>query len=216
MTRRGSCGYRAHTIGLTGNIATGKSSVAKLLGQLGAHVIDADKVAHDVMRSGREAWQRVVARFGSEILGADGEIDRRVLGDIVFADPAALRDLESIVHPAVLAEVDRRISAIVEGAVEMPIIVVEAIKLVESGMHACYDALWVVTCSPEQQEARLMARSRLSEEAARLRIEAQSPAAANAALADVLIDNDGAWVDAERQVRSAWKRAHAAALDKTR
>jgi dephospho-CoA kinase len=125
-------------IGLTGNIATGKSQVAQMLAELGARVIDADKVAHEVMQPTGPAYNAVVQAFGRGILAADGSIDRARLGAIVFRDPAALRQLETLVHPATAAEVDRRIAQAVE-----PVVVVEAIKLIEAGMHRRYHALWV-------------------------------------------------------------------------
>ena len=214
-TRKSASESQAYIVGLTGNIATGKTKVARLLASLGAHVIDADQVSREVMRSGTATWRDIVARFGDGILAADGEINRRALGDIVFADPSALSSLESIVHPAVLDEIDDRIAEIARESIQAPIIVVEAIKLVESGMHAQYDTLWVVTCTAEVQLARLLARSGLSEEGARLRIDAQPSADPKIALADVVIDNKGAWKETERQVRLAWEGVRAAALDKS-
>ncbi len=198
----------AYLIGLTGNIATGKSSVAAALADLGARVIDADAVAHQVMRAQTPTWQGIVEAFGPEIVGEDGEIDRKRLGAIVFADPAALRRLEQIVHPAVIAEVDRRIAEIAAQAAAQgqprPVIVIEAIKLIESGMNARYDALWVVTCAAAEQMKRLMARSGLTAEEAQVRIAAQPPASAKVALADVVIDNSGTWAQTREQVRQAW------------
>lgn len=196
---------KTYVIGLTGNIATGKSSVARMLGALGAQVIDADQVTHQLMAAKGALWQAIVAAFGESILSAEGEIDRRKLGAIVFADAAALHRLEQIVHPAVIAEVNRQIAALAERQ-ERPIIVVEAIKLVESGMHENYDALWVVTCAPEQQKARLMARNQsLSEAEAALRIAAQPPVSAKIALADVVIDNSGSPEATRAQVERAWQ-----------
>ena len=117
-------------IGLTGNIATGKSEVGRMLAELGARVIDADAVAHQVMRRGDPAYDAVVEAFGPEILRPDGEIDRTRLGAIVFADKEALHRLEAIVHPQVIAHVD----ALIRDASE-PVVVVEAIKLIDAGMH---------------------------------------------------------------------------------
>lgn len=127
-------------IGLTGNIATGKSEVGRMLAGFGACVIDADRVAHEVMEPGGPAYGPVVEAFGAGILADDGRIDRARLGAIVFRDPAALASLEAAVHPAAIAEIDRRIAAAAE-----PAVVIEAIKLIEAGMHRNYDALWVVT-----------------------------------------------------------------------
>ncbi|MFN2229888.1 MAG: dephospho-CoA kinase, partial [Anaerolineae bacterium] len=120
-------------IGLTGNIATGKSVVAQMLSELGARVIDADKVAHEVMAPGAPAYDAVVDAFGPAVLAPDGTIDRGKLGGIVFRDPTALQRLEAAVHPATIAEVTLRILQATE-----PVVVVEAIKLIEAGLHRGY------------------------------------------------------------------------------
>jgi len=188
-------------IGLTGNIATGKSEVGRMLAELGARVIDADAVAHQVMRRGGPAYAAVVEAFGPDILRPDGEIDRARLGAIVFADAEALRCLEAIVHPEVIARVD----ALVREATE-PVVVVEAIKLIEAGMHRDCHALWVVTCPREQQIARLMRTRGLSEAEAVLRVDAQPPQAEKIALADVVIDNSHTLAETRRQVVAEWKK----------
>lgn len=190
-----------YVIGLTGNIATGKSSVAAMLGRLGACVIDADKLAHWVMRAGTEAHRRVVDRFGSHVLRPDGEIDRGVLGRIVFSDQEALQALEQIVHPVVVAETLQRLRAC-----ERPVAVVEAVKLFEAQMHRYCDAVWVVTCSYEQQLERLVHKRHLSVDEARLRITAQPPVEAKLARAHVVIDNSGSLQETWAQVVQAWNR----------
>jgi dephospho-CoA kinase len=189
-----------YLIGLTGNIATGKSAVAQMLAELGARTIDADRVAHEVMRHGTPACQAVVGAFGPAILAPGGEIDRKRLGDIVFADPDALRRLEAIVHPAVGLAVSEAIAAATER-----VVVIEAIKLIEAGMHRAYHALWVTTCPAEIQIARLVSLRGLSEREARLRVEAQPPQAEKVALADVVIDTGGTLEDTRRQVLAAWE-----------
>jgi dephospho-CoA kinase len=186
-------------IGLTGNIATGKSEVARMLAGLGARVIDADEVAHQVMRPGKATYSAVVEAFGHQILAADGSIDRGQLGAVVFRDPKALRRLEAAVHPAVIAEVDRQIERATES-----VVVVEAIKLIEAGMHRRYDALWVVTAPRSLQIARLVAARDLTEEEAALRVDAQSPQEQKAALADRVIVNDGNLDDLRQKVEAAW------------
>jgi dephospho-CoA kinase len=185
-----------YVIGLTGNIATGKSVVARMLESLGAMAIDADALAHEVMEKGPPIWQAVVNEFGEGILCRDGSIDRKKLGDIVFADEAALRRLEAIVHPAVIA----RTEELIESSPE-PVVVVEAIKLIEAGMDRACDALWVVTCSKKQQLARLMEQRGLTEGEARQRIEAQPPQEAKLALADVVVDNSGSLDETWQQVK---------------
>jgi dephospho-CoA kinase len=186
-------------IGLTGNIATGKSEVARLLAGLGARAIDADRVAHEVMRPGGPAYGTVVRAFGPEILAGDGAIDRARLGAIVFRDADALRRLEAAVHPATIAEVDRRIDEAIE-----PVVVVEAIKLIEAGMHRDYDALWVVTAPRTLQIARLVASRGLTAAEAALRVDAQPPQEEKAALADRVFVNDGDLEDLRQKVEAAW------------
>jgi dephospho-CoA kinase len=159
-------------IGITGPIGCGKSTVAGWLGQRpGVVVIDADVVAREVLEPGEPALDAVVARFGSDLLRADGSLDRSALGRQVFADPAALRDLEAIVHPAVrpriLAAMDRATSAGAEA------VVVEAIRLLEGGLAALCDEVWLVACDPAIQRARLVGRGSSRDDAAQ-RIEAQA------------------------------------------
>jgi len=188
-----------YCIGLTGNIATGKSTVGRMLASLGAELIDADKVAHAVMASAGSAYASVVGAFGPGIVGDNGEIDRRALGRIVFADPEALKRLEALVHPAVIAEVNQRIARSTA-----PAVVVEAIKLLESGMAESYDAIWVTTCSEETQLARLMEMRRLSREDALARIGAQAPQAEKVLRADVVVDTEGTLAATRVQVEAAW------------
>lgn len=204
----GAVGYHIGTgtsprflIGLTGSIATGKSTVARMLAALGATVIDADQVAHEVMRAGTPVYQAVVTAFGSHIVGPDGEIDRVRLGDLVFSDPQALARLEGMVHPAVLEEVAQRIAA-----ATTPVVVIEAIKLIEAGMDQVCDHLWVTTCPPQQQVQRLMADRGLSAQEAWRRVEAQPSQEEKVVRADVVIDTGGTLDETRMQVEAAWKR----------
>lgn len=190
-----------YIIGLTGNIATGKTTVADMLARLGARVIDADKLAHSAMRSGREAHVRVVERFGCGILDGRGEIDRDALAGIVFTDAQALHDLEKIVHPEVVRETLRLL-----GTASEIVGVVEAIKLIEAGMHLHCDAVWVVTSTRDQQIDRLMSTRKLTRSQALLRIDAQAPAREKTARADQLIDNSGTLQETLAQVQCAWRR----------
>lgn len=192
---------RRTLIGLTGNIATGKSAVARMLAGLGATVIDADRVAHEVMEPGGAAYAAVVDAFGPEILNPGGTVDRRRLGDIVFRDPAALARLEAAVHPAVLLEVGRRIAA-----AEADVVVVEAIKLIEAGMHRAYDALWVVTAPREVQIERLVRERGMTHDEATLRVDAQPPQEEKAALADQVLVNDGTLAQLRARVEAAWEQ----------
>ncbi|MBN1976589.1 MAG: dephospho-CoA kinase [Anaerolineae bacterium] len=189
------------TVGLTGNIGTGKSTVARMLADLGAEAIDADQVTREVMRAGTPVHAAIVEAFGPEALAPDGEIDRRRLGEIVFADPAALMRLESIVHPATLEAVARRVAA--SGA---RVVVIEAIKLIEAGMADGYDSLWVTTCRPEQQVERIFAARGITQAEAEQRVRAQPPPEEKVARADVVIDTSGTLAQTQQQVREAWER----------
>ena len=159
-------------IGLTGPIGCGKSTVARWLGERpGVVVIDADQVARDVVEPGEPALVAIVARFGVGVLRQDGTLDRAALGRIVFADPAALRDLEAITHPAVRPRILAAIAAAqAESAV---VVVIEAIRLVEGGLAGLCDEVWLVTCDPATQRGRLVGRGSTPEEAEQ-RIAAQA------------------------------------------
>lgn len=191
---------KPYVIGLTGNIATGKSIVGQRLAALGAQHIDADRLVHQVMAHGSPAWREIVEAFGKAVVGPDGEIDRRRLGAIVFADPAALARLEAILHPPVIALI-RQIVAQTQAAV----VVIEAIKLLESGIavQLC-DAVWVVTAPRAVQIQRLTGQRHLSEQDAALRVDAQGKQTAKIVHADVVIDNGGDMQDTIRQVEEAW------------
>ena len=143
-------------IGITGPIGCGKSTIARALGRRGAVVVDADALAREVTSPGEPALAAVVARFGAEYLRADGSLDRAALGRLVFSDPAALSDLESIVHPAVRARAEQAFAkAAAQGAT---LVVIEAIKLVEGGLARTCDEVWLVECPPDAQRARLIGR----------------------------------------------------------
>ena len=222
-----SDGRIMYVIGLTGNIAVGKSSVSRILGGLGAHVLDCDVVSHYLMEPGTEVWHSIVAGFGEEILRFGGHIDRRKLGGIVFANPEALRQLEEIAHPAVTQETERLLELIdvrhrawtasVEGTLTMdladePVVVLEAVKLLESGMVQRCDSLWVVTCTREQQLRRLLTIRGLSLREANLRIDAQSPAAEKIRLAHVVIENESTMAHLVEMVRGEWRRMRPGSL----
>lgn len=190
-----------YVIGLTGNIATGKSVVRRMLEHLGAYGIDADALAHRAIARGAPGYQPVLDLFGRYILGPDGEIDRKRLGRIVFSDPVALANLEQIVHPLVSQAIDflvRRSS--------QPVVVIEAIKLIEANLHRACDSLWVVYAPPDVQLLRLMRTRGLSEAEARQRMAAQPPQEQKMALANVIIHNAGNFEDTWKQVVAAWRR----------
>jgi dephospho-CoA kinase len=194
-----------YVIGLTGNIATGKTVVAAMLQDLGARVIDADLVAHEVIKAGTPSWQRVVDLFGEDILRPDGEIDRARLGDRVFADPEELSRLEEIVHPEVIAESQLLLEQPADPG-RPNVAVIEAIKLLEAGMAAQCNEVWVVTSPREVQLQRLTQRRGMSVEQAELRIDAQPSQADKIAVADVVIDNSGTLERTHEQVHTEWQR----------
>jgi dephospho-CoA kinase len=190
-------------VGLTGNIASGKSLVGQTLARLGAEHIDADRLAHQVTAPGAPAWRQIVDAFGTAVLGDDpkGAIDRAALGEIVFRDPEALARLEAIVHPAVIGLTKGRIAASTAD-----VVVVEAIKLIESGMlRRLCDVLWVVTAPSEVRLERLVCRRGMDRRAAQVRIDAQSPQELKVAVADTVIDNSGTIEGTVRQVERAWR-----------
>lgn len=190
---------RPFVIGITGNIACGKSLVLRLLDELGASTIDADRVAHEVMAPGTPTAEKIIATFGEEIRSADGGIDRRKLGAIVFSDPAKLAQLDALAHPPTVDEIRKRIREATTN-----VVVVDAIKLFEAGLASDCDEVWVVVCDPDQQVTRLMARNGLSREEALQRINAQSPQEEKARRADRVIDNSGTIEDTTQQVHTAW------------
>jgi dephospho-CoA kinase len=181
---------RTLRIGLTGPIGCGKSTVAGWLSELpGVVTVDADAVARDVLAPGSPAVDEVAERFGAELVDPAGVLDRTALGRIVFADPAALRDLEAIVHPAVRPRIVASIDA--AEAAAAPAVVIEAIKLVEGGLAELCDEVWLVTCDPDDQLARIRGRG-ATERDARQRIAAQGDLAARlAAAATRVIDTSG-------------------------
>ncbi|MCC9079067.1 dephospho-CoA kinase, partial [Litorilinea aerophila] len=191
-------------IGLTGNIATGKSTVLEYLAAKGAYVIDADKLAHKVMEPGGPAYEPILQTFGRHILAEDGTINRQALAEIVFADPAALGRLEQIVHPAVYQLTRQKIEQ-----VPHEIVILEAVKLLEAGsMATLCDEIWVVTSSEEAQLRRLREKRGMDEVHARQRMRMQSPQAAKVNQADRVIHNDGTLEELYAQLDALWQDLH--------
>lgn len=189
-------------VGLTGGIASGKTAVSDALREHGAVVIDADVLAREVVEPGTPGLAAVIDRFGAQLLTPDGRLDRAGLGQIVFADPQARRELEAIIHPAVRAR-----AAEIEAGVAPDAVVVHVIPLlVETGQHDDFDVLVVVDAEPRLQLARLQERSGLDPAAARARVEAQAARADRLAVADVVIDNSAGREDLGRQVDRLWAR----------
>jgi dephospho-CoA kinase len=192
-------------VGLTGGIATGKTYVLSVLGELGCEALDADLTAREVVQPGRPAFDEIVAHFGREILGPDGALDRTKLGAIVFADAGKRETLNSIVHPKVyeaqahwLAEIERRNPD--------AIAIIDAALLIETGSYRRFDRLIVVYCEPQTQLERLMARNHLSREEAMARIASQMPSAEKLKYADYSVDTSLGFDDTRRQVEAVFKQ----------
>ncbi|MFA5142898.1 MAG: dephospho-CoA kinase [Candidatus Omnitrophota bacterium] len=188
-------------IGLTGDFGTGKSFVASIFKSLGAKIIDADLIAHKVIRKGRPAYRRIIGAFGRDVLKGDGEIDRKKLGGRVFARPAvSLRRLNAIVHPEVIREIKRSIAALGKS----DIAVVDAPLLVEAGFGKSVDKLVVVKCSKRRQIERCRKKFCLQNSEILRRIESQMPLSKKIKMADFVIDNNKTKSSTKRQVRKVW------------
>jgi dephospho-CoA kinase len=190
-----------YLIGLTGNIGSGKSTVLAMLEQLGARIVDADGLVHKVMDKGTPEWQAIVDTFGEAVLDEAGRIDRQKLGSVVFEDPQALKRLEEIVHPAV----DETFRELMQNA-EEPVIALEAVKLIQSGVHHMLNSLWLVTCPEEERLRRLVEGRGLDPEEVQERLRAQMPEEEQARWADVVIDNGGTLERTWEQVEAEWER----------
>lgn len=191
-------------IGLTGGIASGKSSVARLIEERGVPVIDADQLAREAVKPGSPALERIAAAFGREVISADGTLDRKCLGGLVFADADKRRLLENILHPEIRRLGEEQIErAAVAG---QRVLVYMAPLLIEAGAAERVDEIWVVTVRPEIQLQRLMARDGIDQEAARRIIDSQMPLAEKAAHGRVLIDNSGSPQETRQLLADIWKK----------
>lgn len=196
-------------IGLTGNIATGKSVVRRMLEHLGAYTIDADALTHRVYAKGAPGYQQVIDKFGKWILNKDAEIDRAKLGNLVFSDPEAMRQLEDIVHPLV-----RQATDILINRAKQPVIVIEAIKLLEGELKNICNSIWVTNAPEVIQIERLMRKRGMTQEQAKERIHAQSPQSQKVNLANIVITNTGSYDELWAQVNEAWKQVIPGAKEK--
>ncbi|HZC07633.1 MAG TPA: dephospho-CoA kinase [Ktedonobacterales bacterium] len=197
-----------YILGLTGNIASGKTTVGLILLELGLSTyIDADNVVHELYLPGQQLPAALAEAFGPGVLDHAGGVDRRALGTIVFNSPERLRQLEAIVHPAVREAILSKIRALGPDDIGA----LDAIKLIESGYAPFCHGLWIVTCPPEIQMRRLIEQRGLSEEDARARLAAQPPIDAKLPLATAVIHNDGSLDHLRAQVTDAW-RAFTASL----
>jgi len=190
-------------VGLTGSIAVGKSFVLGVLSELGCHVIDADAVARQVVLRGSPGLKAVTEAFGEEIVKSDGSLDRAKLGEIVFADEAKRQQLNSILHPFIIAAQDAQLHDW-EQQDPKAIAVVDAALMVESGGYRRFDKLIVVHCRPDAQLERLMRRNKLSRAEAEQRIATQMPQEEKKRYADYLIDTSGEFAETRRQTQEVY------------
>ena len=191
-------------IGLTGGIASGKSVVREMLEARGAFVMDADKLGHEAYTPGTDCFRDVVAAFGDDVVGADGQIDRKVLGAKVFGDAAQRKRLEGIVWPWMRRTMEVRLSKLRADAV--PVVVLEAAVLIEADWVPLVDEVWAVIVPPELARDRIVSRNGLTPEQADARIAAQLSNEERAARAQVIIENSGTLEELERRVEQEWRR----------
>jgi dephospho-CoA kinase len=191
-------------IGLTGGIASGKSTIAKMLVERGALLVDADQVAREVVLPGESALEAIASTFGQAVLAADGSLDRKALGEIVFQDKASLAKLEAITHPAIRQRMQQRIHTYEEQFPER-LVVADIPLLYETEQEHLYDGIMVVYVPAEVQQARLMERNHLTEEEARRRVALQMDIEQKREKADWVIDNSGTLAETERQIEQFWK-----------
>ena len=190
-------------VGLTGGIACGKSTVAKMFVNDGAYLIDFDRLAHEVQEPEKPAWKEVVKKFGREILREDGKIDRFKLGNIVFTDKKKLKLLNKIVHPLVFQEWDARLEKISRKD-KHAVILSDIPLLFEGKMQHLFDLTLLVLIESEEQIRRLMARNHISREEAQNRLNSQMPIDEKITLADIVIDNKGSIAETEKKVKKVW------------
>lgn len=193
---------RIKRIGLTGGIASGKSTVSEMLAQLGASIVDTDKIAREVVQPGSEAMAAICRRFGAELANPDGSLRRELLAEIVFSDPQAREWLQDLLHPKIRARAEEL--SWQAGQSGHPIVVFDVPLLFESGWDQYVDAIWTVYVSPEIQRVRLARRDGLTMQEIEMRLEAQWPIGRKARYSDVVINNEGDLADTLRQVRKAW------------
>ena len=191
-------------VGLTGNIASGKSHASSVFAELGTHVIDADIIAHELFLPGTPTYAKVVQAFGPEVLAPDRTIDRKILGNIIFHDSEKRLQLNALVHPDVRAELMRRAFEL-EKLPYDGILIIDAALMVESGFYKMLDRLIVVRCDPDLQLARVMSRCGISAEEARLRMGAQLPVEDKVRIAHYVIDTSGTYARTREQIERIYR-----------
>lgn len=193
-----------YQVGLTGGIASGKSSVSKILQNFGAYIIDADQISRTLTMPGQKVWQEVITAFGDDIVASDEQIDRHKLASIIFSDQLKRQRLEAITHPAIWSEVACQI----ESAKKLgnKIVVLDVPLLIETGWHHKVNCVWVVYATPLVQQERLMLRDSIDYQQAQLRINAQLSLESKKQVADVVIDNSGDYQQTLAQVSWHWRK----------
>ncbi len=190
-------------VGVTGGLGSGKTTAARILGELGAHVIDADLVGHDIYRPGSEGFRRVVGSFGPEVIAGDGTIDRKRLGSIVFSDPVQLKRLNAAVHPLMGQEMRRRIDALRAAGWRAPI-VIDAAVLIEGNWVSLVDEVWLIVASRKAILSRVAAQRGLDRAAIEARIRSQLSDEERRPYATVVVDNSGSLGDLRAQLERLW------------
>ena len=191
-------------VGLTGGIASGKTTVAKIMKRLGAAIVDADALSREVVEPGRDAWKAIVDTFGAEVLRPDQTLDRQKLRAVIFNNSTARKKLESIIHPRVRALAEERINQ--QAAAGYELVVYEVPLLFEGNLHEWLRPVVLVACDADVQRQRLQQRDRLTPEEAQKHIDAQMSLEEKRRLADYVIENDGDLESLERQVEAVLKR----------
>ncbi|MCY4580258.1 MAG: dephospho-CoA kinase [Chloroflexi bacterium] len=189
-------------IGLTGGIGTGKTQVSRLLEELGASIVNADLLGHEVYAPQSEGWHAVVNAFGEQIVSDNGEIDRRALGGIVFSDDSALQQLNAIMHPRIYDLADQRLKGLTEQGVTTAVL--EAALLIEAKWTPLVDDVWVTVSPEEDIIARLQERNNMDEATARSRIDSQMPQTERVEHADVIVENNASLEDLSDSVKELW------------
>ena len=200
---------RPFRVGLTGTFGSGKSTVAEMFAHCGAAVIDADRIAHEVVEPGQPAFRRIAEEFGPEYIQSDGSLDRKRLADTVFASPERRQTLNEIVHPCVIEEMDRQVESLERGegtAGVPPMIVLNVPLLLERGLTDGLDKIVVVTISEDERLRRTKRRDGLTENEVVRRVAAQWPQDKKAALADAVVDNSGSLDETRRQVKTLYEK----------
>ncbi len=191
-----------YIIGLTGSIASGKSTVSRILAECGAPVVDADLIARAVAERGEVGWQKIVEAFGKDVLQENGQLDRGKIGEMIFRDSAKRAELDSIMHPIILERMEAEIAAYEKQG--EAIVILDIPLLLELGWQDKVSVVWLVAVSPDTQKKRLMARNNLTEDQAAVRIASQMSIEEKRRYADVIIDNDGTLEETVHTVQARW------------